>query len=249
MALIDDVSAICRRLAKRGWDEFLRLHGLDLNAKNLEAELARELTGINRTVPGFEDFCPDGVRAIDPGVPARSLLYHAFASPLVHPATSSGTSPDPTAYPSLEDLDTIENYIYSLTKCKLNDFPGAIVAVFAYQYRTAARTSHGLFADLTFSRTGISRVGTSPQNYDRVRRSFWVAPPDGSPGICVMPARYGAFLAVKDPRHASGVVLDKLSGDKGRDFLFPVHKLFPGKECMGGESTSLQLRFHEFHRN
>lgn len=249
MALVDDVTKICRRMAKRGWDELLGVHGLNLNAKDLESELARELTGINRTVAGFEDFCLDGNRAIEPGIPARSLLYHAMASPLVHPAMSSGSSLDPTAYPTLEEIDTVENYIYSLTKCKLADFPGAVVAVFSYQYRTASRTAHGLFADLTFSRTGVSRVGTAPPNYDRIRRSFWVAPQDGTDGICVMPARFAAFLAMTEPLHASGVVLDKLPADKGLKFLFPVQKLFAGKECLGGENSSLELTFRQYHRN
>jgi hypothetical protein len=236
-------------MAKMGWSELLGMHGLNLNAKDLEAELARELTGIDRTVAGFEDFCLDGNRAIEPGIPARSLLYHAMASPLVHPAMSSGSSLDPTAYPTLEEIDTVENYIYSLTKCKLADFPSAVVAVFSYQYRTAPRTAHGLFADLTFSRTGVSRVGTVPPNYDRIRRSFWVAPPDGTGGICAMPARFAAFLAMTEPVHASGVVLDKQSGDKGRKFLFPVQKLFAGNECLGGETSTLNLEFHQYHRN
>jgi hypothetical protein len=249
MALIDDVTKICRRLARMGWNELLAMHGLNLNAKDIESELARELTGIDRTAAGFEDFCLDGNRAIEPGIPARSLLYHAMASPLVHPAMSSGSNPDPTPYPTLEEIDTVENYIYSLTRCKLADFPGAVVVVFSYQYRTAPRTAHGLFADLVFSRTGVSRVGTAPQNYDRIRRSFWVAPPDGTGGICAMPARFAAFLAMAAPPHASGVVLDKLPDDKGRKFLFPVQKLFAGNECLGGESSTLDIRFHQYHRN
>jgi hypothetical protein len=64
-----------------------------------------------------------------------------------------------------------------------------------------------------------------------------------------MPARFAAFLAMTEPVHASGVVLDKLPGDKGRTFLFPVQKLFAGKECLGGENATLDVEFHQYHRN
>jgi hypothetical protein len=83
MALIDAVQAACRRLASAGWGELLERHGLNISAPNLAAELARELPGIDRRSPGFEDFAAEGRRGVQPGVPARSLLYHAFASPNV----------------------------------------------------------------------------------------------------------------------------------------------------------------------
>src|SRR5919106_1550063 len=86
MALIDDVKIVCDRLAGAGWRDLLRRHGLDIGAPDLAAELARELTDIDRTAPGFQDFHPDAVRGIEPGVPSMSLLYHAFASPGVHPS-------------------------------------------------------------------------------------------------------------------------------------------------------------------
>src|SRR4029077_19106775 len=99
-------------------------------------------------------------------------------------------------------------------------------------------------ADLSFSRTGVSRVGTLPRNYDPVRRSFWVNSPTGKMGIAVMPARYAAFLASPAPDGFSGVVQDKLPDDKGRTFLFPFHKLFPGAECLTGVSN-LSVSFAE----
>ena len=81
MALLDDVASACRRLAPAGWGELLAAHGLDLEAADPGAELLRELPGIDRGRPGFEDFAPEGRRGLEPGVPARSLLYHALASP------------------------------------------------------------------------------------------------------------------------------------------------------------------------
>src|ERR687897_1556689 len=83
MTLIDDVQTVCRRLAPHGWADLLAQHGLDITAPNLAEELARELTGIRRDLPGFEDFAMEGGRGIEPGSPARSLLFHALASPNV----------------------------------------------------------------------------------------------------------------------------------------------------------------------
>ncbi|HEU5321802.1 MAG TPA: hypothetical protein VFX28_13435, partial [Methylomirabilota bacterium] len=80
MALLDDVRRACGRLADHGWTRLLARHGLDVTAADLAGELARPLA-IDRRVPGFEDFAAEGRRAIEPGRPARSLLFHAFASP------------------------------------------------------------------------------------------------------------------------------------------------------------------------
>src|SRR5216684_1887285 len=174
MTLTDGVAAVFTRPDMQGWKQLLAQHGLDLTARDLAAELTRTLPSIDRTVPGFEDFCPDATRGIEAGVPSRSLLYHALASPLVHPPNQGGAV-DPRAYPTLEELDTVENYIYSLTKASSRHLPrGTVVAVFAYQYRTGVRSAHGMFADVCFSRTGVSRVGTAPENFDPIRRGFWV---------------------------------------------------------------------------
>src|SRR5258708_38229385 len=113
MALFDRVTSICRRLARKGWADLFALHGLSLDSftlrtpSKLGAELRRKLPRIDRTVEGFEDFSPTGIRAIEGGNPAASLLYHAFASPLVHPFPAAGRTAD--RYPTLEELDAIEN--------------------------------------------------------------------------------------------------------------------------------------------
>ena len=114
MPLIDAVRTVVSRLAPRGWREMMARHGLHLDAPDLAAELRRPLlkadgeSAIDRTVPGFEDFSPNGTAAIEPGDPARSLLYHALASPNVYP-TSAGSRTDDD-FPRLVELDTIENY-------------------------------------------------------------------------------------------------------------------------------------------
>lgn len=247
MALIQEVKTICDRLALHGWQDLLLQHGLDITAEDLEQELSKTLANINRTIKGFEDFSRDGVRGIEPGSPARSLLYHAFASPAVHPTPDGQPSADPEAYPTLEELDIVENYIYSLANRKLSDFPNAVIVVFAYQYRTGDRSPHRVHADMAFSRTGVARVGTTGSNYNPVRRSFSVEPEDGSENIAVMPARYGAFLAIARTPSSSDAVLEAVSGDNNRTFLFPVHKLFPGSECF--IDANITLEFLEYHRN
>src|SRR5215467_4237063 len=94
MALLDAVKTAISRLAPRGWKSLMERHGVHLDAADLVAELQRPLVGadgrstIDRTVPGFEDFSPNGRAAIEPGDPARSLLYHALASPYVSPASA-----------------------------------------------------------------------------------------------------------------------------------------------------------------
>jgi hypothetical protein len=136
MMLIDAVKSACARLAPLGWAALLRRHDLDITRVDLAAELQRELA-VDRSVPGFEDFALTGVRGIEPGKPAASLLYHALASPDVHP-TRTGEPAAVDAYPTLVELDAIENYVYGLQPPGPAVLAGAVVAVFAYQYRPAA---------------------------------------------------------------------------------------------------------------
>jgi hypothetical protein len=103
MTLLEDVSKVCARLAA-GWRDVLAMRGLDISAPNLEGEW-RKAPKVDRTQPGFDDFPLEGMRAIEPGDPARSaplaivVLAYAYrtgfvpvenaASPL-DPASSAG---------------------------------------------------------------------------------------------------------------------------------------------------------------
>jgi len=238
VALIDDVRVICRRLASAGWRDLFGVHGLDLEAANLAAELARPLQTIQRDRPEVRDFSVAANRGIEPGRPSGSLLYHLLALPDVRPAL------DHDAFPSLLDLDTIENYIFATARRKLSDFDTPVIAVFAYQYRAGFRTPHGFHADMAHSRTGIARVGVRPAFYDRQRRSFWVAAGD-SDQFSVMPARYGAFIAEAGGPSADDSVLRPRERDRSQRFIFPRHKLFPGTECL--EGITIALEFREWH--
>src|SRR5207302_1819340 len=132
---------------------------------------------IDHSLPGFEDFAPLGRRAVTAAQPASSLLYHAFASPLVT-RDHRGRTLQGFAMPV--ELDVLENFIFSLAPVSLPQFiqdnggrSKVGVVVFSSEYRTAADTVDGRQADLTFSRTGISRVGTARPRYNAAVRSFW----------------------------------------------------------------------------
>ena len=225
------------------WAPYLKTtQGLDLNAEDLAEELGRELT-INREVPGFEDFFPEGDRGAAPGDPAASLLYHAFASPNVRPDGASSAD-----YPTWADLDVLENYIYSLKPITASELENAVVAVFAYQYRPLPATTHQLYADLAYSRMGFSRVGNAEPLYRGGMRSFDSY--TGNPGeLAVIPARYGAFLAEwrSGCDECVSMIGEEVAGDSERKFLYPLRKLFPGDECFEGGEVA--LNFSEWHLN
>jgi hypothetical protein len=112
MALIDEVKALCDRLAPLGWrDLLLKVTGGQLDivkptSAALKTELTKTLTTIDRTVTGFTDFSLSGTKAITAGFPADSLLYHALASPNV--------TTDLSGFPTLKEIETVENYVFGV---------------------------------------------------------------------------------------------------------------------------------------
>ncbi|MGC4094883.1 MAG: hypothetical protein QM756_44590 [Polyangiaceae bacterium] len=251
MALIDEVKKLCSRLGPAGWERLFARHGLDIRNPDLAAELARPLASINRSLAGFEDFAAEATRGVEPGVPARSLLYHAFASLNVQ---SSPELPL-TEFPSPRELEVLENYVFAAWRPSLSELTGiagdrlmAVVA-FSCEYRPGVDTVHRKHADLCFSRTGVSRVGTGPAHYDRDARGYKPrASSDEKHVIRVLPARYSAWIALQSkgkpnrfgPMRAS-------SDDAQRDFWVPIHKLFDGTECI--EGLELDVAFVAHHVN
>jgi hypothetical protein len=254
MSLIDAVFSLCQdHLVGNGWDELLQeVGGLKIDqptAAKLAAELARPLAAIDRTRAGFEDFALDGNRGIEPRVPARSLLYHALASPNV--------LNDPAGmrlgyFPALADLEAVENYVFGVAPPSIDELlqqTGAAklaVVVFAHEYRPASQTCHGIHADMVYARTGIARVGTVAASYRADLRGFSPELATDLAGICASPARFAAYLAVKkkgseDESRPMRFRVERNDedppdwvADDQRDFWVPVHKLFPGKECLNG---------------
>lgn len=270
MPLINDVKALCDRLSPLGWrDLLLHVSGgvVDIAQKTpaaLKQALSRTANAIVRDLPGFEDFSADGQRAITPGNPAQSLLYHALASPLVvrdHQGKLLGGFPTPL------ELETLENFIFSLSADSLSNFITAnggsanvAMAVYCCEYRPAADTVDGRHADLVFSRTGVARVGTARAKYLPESRGYWPEDADNPSGIRVAPAKFSAWLAVKKKGAASRVspFLDNDTGEPAdesqRDFWIPIHKIFSGAECFTGATLSvgftrrlLNLKIQKIH--
>ena len=253
MALIDDVKSICDRLAPLGWrDILLSVTGGQLNIKQttsvaLKLELTKNLTAIDRTVAGFTDFALAGTRAISAGVPANSLLYHALASPNV----TAGT----TGFPTLKEIDTVENFVFGVqtptlanlkTRSGLTPAQTLSVVLFSYEYRPARDTCTKRQADMVYSRTGVSRVGTRPSLYNALTRGFHSQADDDPFAFRVCPSRFAAFLAIKKKGNTATVMRGKKS-DNVLDFWIPIHKLFDGPECISG--LNLQVNYSTFHYN
>ncbi|MBD2120284.1 hypothetical protein [Trichocoleus sp. FACHB-262] len=227
MTLIEQLkTTVLDALAPHGWRELFARHGLDISvpADRLEEELSRPLK-VDRGVPGFEEFSLAGVRGVEPGQLGLSLLYHALASPCC-------VAPTLLVYPTLAQLDAVENYIYSRNRITLAGLQDPVLAIFAYQYRDRRRTTHRQHADVAFSRTGVARVGTHPAEYDGASRGYSVNPGSGIKGFRVLPARYGLFIAERRVRGRDGAVLRPSKLDGELIFLFPVHKIFSGDECL-----------------
>lgn len=254
LALIDDVKQICNRLAPHGWKELFLAHGLNITAADLETELGKELTNINRDISGFEDFSLAGKRAIESGKPARSLLFHAFASPNVVKGADGSNLAE---FPTLAEIETIENYVYgknpptlpSLKDKAANDDEIAIV-VFASEYRPAPETvgnkpEDRKHADMCFSRTGVARVGTADPLYDSKRRGFLPVVDGNDHAMRVLPAKYSAYIAVmRNGRNAKFGPMSKTNADNRLNFWVPIHKLFDGTECIQGLTLHATLETH-----
>ncbi|MFO1058570.1 MAG: hypothetical protein U1E53_16580 [Dongiaceae bacterium] len=261
-ALIDPVAAACRRLAPLGWRQLLldATGGeLDIAAGDLRRELAKPLAHIDRTHPGFGDFDVTAVRAIEPGNPDRSLLYHALAAPTVV-ADRAGT--ELGGFPTLAEIEAVENYVYGCSPPTLDALRRRAagrplgLAVFALQYRNAPESVHGRHAELCFARAGIARLGSIEPHYDARRRLFTAADEARPFDFRVVPRRFAAFLAVRmTGRWDSFGPQDIQPGDDKLDFWVPIHKLFSGPECIAGLDLRLTLErglrndlLAEFHR-
>jgi hypothetical protein len=261
LALIDQVRQVCARLAPFGWAELFSLHGLDITASDLAQELSKPLPNIRRDIQGFEDFAFEGSRGIEPGHPARSLLYHALASPQVVEGPGIARL---EKFPTLAELDAVESYVFAARQASLAQLRSLVgglplsVVVFASEYRPAAHTAHRRHADLVFSCTGLSRVGTAEPLYQHRFRGF-VPQVDENPfAVRVSPARFSAYLAVKLKGNGANFLPMRFYAKKTNehpfpsddtlDFWQPVHKLFSGPECLT-DLPGLALTFQAHHLN
>lgn len=231
---------------EKGWsDHIQRISGINIkrSSQEMQDELVAELD-VNRfrKEKGFDDFA--GNRLIHPGQPTQSMLYHAMASPRVKLQKQGTVTKED--YPSIDQLDILENFIYALKKYDDTTLKSnkTVIAVFAYEYRTAFKTTHGKHADLAFSRTGISRIGDKEMQYDKELRCFVNLPSkkEDEKHIAVTAARYGLFLAELKKKDDISLMSEE-SRDEDREFLLPFRKLFNNDLLL--DNTSIV--FSEYH--
>jgi hypothetical protein len=159
-------------------------------------------------------------------------------------------------FPTLAELEAVENYVFASSRATLSRLQSKLgksaelrVVVFASEYRPASQTCHLRHADMVFARTGIARVGTAPAQYRANVRGFLPQVEKDPFAVGVLPARYAAYLAVRRKGSAHDSIPMRFRGrraiaahwqmrkqvrtpDDARDFWIPVHKLFPGSECL-----------------
>ena len=225
-------------LKSEGWAAVFEPHGWDLSADGAQRSLS-----VDRTQPGFEDFSSEGSQAVTPGDPACSLLYHGLMSPGVTPDL-----PD-SAWPDLEQMDRLENYIYGLAPLSVEKAKRLTPVVMAYEYRPVGGAPHGRHADLCFSRTGVGRVGAQPHAWDPRRRCFHSEDPDLPGKNRVLAVRYGVFLCESVDLGSGKLHLrgKRHPKDDKRRFWLPRRKLFAGEGAI--EGVRLDLRFPHRHVN
>lgn len=262
MPLIQDILSICQKYSSREWGAYLKQHfNLDINTNDPSVLANRLHQPLNLTeehfkIPGFSDLARNTMRAVEPGDPARSLLYHAFASPGVKPADSDNDD----NYPTVAELAVLENYVWVASKTGVkpptmdelkikaekvvgNNVELGVV-VFSQEYRLGHESSHRKHADMAFSRTGVARVGTKDAHYSRKDRGYWPRKDgDKVKHIHAVPAHYAPYIAVKvkGTDSASFGLLPiqrfgadaRAASDNGNSFWVPLHKLFRSShECV-----------------
>ncbi len=256
-AISNDFIELLNWMKNNQWDEIIStITGINLNTTNpVHESLFREVTPMIQN-EGLNDFA--GRRLIEPGKPQLSLLYHLMA----HPLSKSKQPGNSNTYPSLEQLDLLENVIYGLQGTKNLVDGNTVIAVFAYEYRPACKTPHLSHADMVFARTGFARVGNQPlSEYDKINRCYTNQPVHGSEkDIAVYPARYGAFLAKVvnfsgvHKTKTSGASVDVMpqfpdiirsDGQGTYQFLLPIRKLFKNDSLL----NNADIFFVECHLN
>jgi hypothetical protein len=101
-----------------------------------------------------------------PSVGCLTYARHAFASPDVHPTATGAPATSVDVYPTLAELDSIENYIYGLQPFNPASLNDVVVGVFAYEYRPGASTAHG------FMRISCSPAPGSHESAPAARRGM-----------------------------------------------------------------------------
>lgn len=230
------IEALWKRvLADPAWKQFFALHGVD-DGTAFPAPIQ-----VRRDVVGCEDFMRSAGSdsLVVAGDPAASFLYHCLANPAVY------LGPGAT-YPSLDELQLVEDFIFALGTVTANDMQRLVPAVMCYEYREAAATAHQKHADIVYSRAGVARIGNAPARYEGRYRTF-VLEAEAAHEVRCLPARYGLFLCepVKGRDYKGNYLGRPQAEDAGRIFLVPRIKVVEG-QTLAGDMVQ-KVEFGSFH--
>ena len=251
----NEIQNLIKKMSRSGWKEtFLSLTYDQINIdqdnwQDLINKLLEPIIEIDFSHEGLLDFSRSGNKMITPYSFSKSLIYHCISHPLF-------TDDRITEYLDETEIEIFENLIFASVyfdeQKSLNNLIETYgdklsVGIFSYQYCPVERSCHFKNADMNYSRTGISRIGTSNSVFDKKKRS-WIASGNEN-NINAMPAKYGTFLCLKAKAIEINEfsIMDELRDDGEREFLVPIHKLFNGKECLS--DIEIQLEYETFHRN
>lgn len=228
-------------MKENGWNTPVKkISGYDLPTDCLDPLLTKTFSADLR-YPGADDF--SGNAFIVAGAPEQSLLYHLLASPRIR----LEDTPTSEQYPSLMQIDLLENFIYSMVPLRPEDLnpKDTVLAIFAYEYRPACKTPHEYYADMVFSRSGFARIGTQDISaYDSINRCFTNKPQEEKleKEIAVTPARYALFIAKRLPHSKIANNSDQKSS-KNYEYLLPLRKIYKNDTLLDGG----QVYFSESH--
>src|SRR5215212_4456381 len=110
---------------------------------------------------------------------------------------------------------------------------------------------------MCFARSSFARAGTAEARYNGKLRQFIPLDEHDAYAFRVLPARYAAYVAMQQTGERNSFGPKRFqSGDEGRRFWIPIHKLFSGSECIKGYDLKLTFsahyineklrRFHQF---
>jgi len=160
-------------------------------------------------------------------------------------------------FPTPAELGCRGELHFGVQKFKLTDviakFPGKpfAVVVFACEYRPAPETTHRQHADMAFARTGECARGKSsrPAMYRTSVAFILKVPRKPLASLYHRPdtLRIWLFNYWELPRKSISWGVQTMEKIPTRTFWVPVHKLFPGAECL--EGLNLSLNFKSFHVN
>lgn len=237
-------------LKRNNWHQYIKTAlNLSLPDSFTYDRYINDALAVDSTIEELKDFA--GFKWIEPGIPAKSLLYHLIASPRV-------THELINKYPNFEHIDAVENFIFDVAVYNEPEIAirNTFLMVLSYEYRPAFQTPASSdaqkMAQLVYSKSGVARIGSQPFHYHAKRRSFTNKPADPSKvrEIAAFPARYGLFEVELVKADSNQIRLMNQTTKEyigvwpfhdDRFFINPIRKVYT--------RSDRQIQFAEYHRN